>query len=87
VAECQRAITSAEFSEWQAYFRIRPFGPWLQEYLAAQIQATDVNKRKQKNETPVQIRDFMPQWIPEPEPTQEEIWQSVERVFSSCQSK
>jgi hypothetical protein len=81
VAEAQASISGAEFAEWQAFWRVTPFGPWADYHRAALIQATGVNKWLPKGQRPYPPEDFMPPFFESDEPDPDEIWASVERCL------
>ena len=57
VADCQRWISSKEFTEWMAYFELEPFGDDLFDYQMAQLQALLANI----NRDPKKGRSYKPQ--------------------------
>lgn len=60
VKDCQAAISSNEFTEWQAYDLIEPFGfDRLPAYFGT-IAATIANTQRTKNSKVFQWRDFFP---------------------------
>lgn len=79
MAEAQASISGAEFAEWQAFWRMTPYGPWADYHRAALIQATGVNKWLPKNKRPYPAEDFMPQLFGAEDPDPDAIWASVER--------
>ena len=50
---------SAEFSEWQEYYILEPFGVWRENWHCAQIAALTYNTSRAKNTAPVKTQDFM----------------------------
>ena len=53
MAEAQRCISSREFAEWMAYYRIDPFGPVRGDLQAGIVASTLVNLfRKEANSAP-----------------------------------
>lgn len=60
-------LTSAQFSEWEAYDKIDPIGSWREDFRMANLAALITNianslygeKGKTKTVTPL---DFMPDW-------------------------
>lgn len=62
VRECQEAISSTEFAEWQAYDLIAPFGAdRFPEYFGT-IAATIVNTQRAKGKKALQWFDFFPRY-------------------------
>lgn len=47
------------FLMWQEFFQENPFGPWRDNFNAAQICALLVNRNLSKNEKPVNVQQFM----------------------------
>ena len=56
VADCQRWISSKEFTEWMAYFVLEPFGDDLFDQQMAQLQALIANV----NRDPKKGRSYKP---------------------------
>jgi len=63
VAEAQRHITSAEFTAWQAYADLEPFGPDAEAWRAGTIAATIANAYRDRKRKPQPFvpQDFMPE--------------------------
>ena len=59
-------MSSLEFTEWMAYYRIEPFGPWRSDYQAGIVAAAVVNARafRPKHEKPHGPAEFMPSFEP-----------------------
>lgn len=62
VKECQEAISSTEFAEWQAYDLVEPFGTDRFPKYFGTIAATIVNSQRTKNTKAFQWYDFFPQY-------------------------
>lgn len=60
VAQCQREVSAAEFSEWMAYDRIEPFGERRADLRAGIVAAVTANAFRGKDSKPFQASDFMP---------------------------
>jgi len=62
VAELQAAMSSREFAEWIALFRLRPYGEWSEDYRSARLAAIIVNvmTRSKKSDPIAKPEDFMP---------------------------
>jgi hypothetical protein len=60
VKECQEAISSTEFAEWQAYDLIEPFGTDRFPMFFGTIAATIANTQLTKNSKAKQWYDFFP---------------------------
>jgi hypothetical protein len=59
------SIPSKLFIEWQAFFRLEPFGEWRGDFRAAQIAQViaNVNRDSKKQRDPFTVQDFMPDFI------------------------
>lgn len=57
-----RHISSAEFTEWQAFYQIEPFGPEADSWRSAMLASilANVNRDPKKKREPYTIDDFMP---------------------------
>lgn len=79
VAEAQASITSAEFSDWCAYFSVEPWGYGIENWRMGVVAATVANysgnvkkavkvsdflPRKPKKLTPDQQRDLLKRMAP-----------------------
>ena len=62
MAELQAAMSSREFAEWIALFRLRPYGEWSEDYRSARLAAIIVNvmTRSKKSDPIAKAEDFMP---------------------------
>lgn len=60
-------LTSQEFSEWIAFYRIEPFGPQVDDLRAGVIAATMANTGRAKNSKAYQPADFFPSLRDEPD--------------------
>ena len=61
VAACQRAVGSSEFTAWQAYYRLEPFGDDAIVYQLAKLAAlyADVQRDPKRHPAPFVPEDFM----------------------------
>jgi hypothetical protein len=61
VAELQAAMSSREFTEWQAYFALEPFGEERADIRAALVASViaNVNRNPKKRSSPFAVKDFM----------------------------
>jgi len=59
---CQQAISSAEFAEWQAYYRLEPFGEERADLRTGILAAliANVNRDPKQRKKPYEPADFMP---------------------------
>lgn len=56
-------MSSREFAEWMAYFRLEPFGEARADWRAAMLAALIANvNRDPKRGKPFRIADFMPEF-------------------------
>jgi hypothetical protein len=65
VHEAKRRISSSEFSQWVAYWRLEPFGDRRADYQIAHLLAGAASLMGAKR---VQIEDFLPYWPSTPRP-------------------
>jgi hypothetical protein len=61
-------MSSHEFAEWQAYYRLDPFGLDRGDYHAAMICWTIYN-RLRGSAPPAELSEFLPEWRPSVEPS------------------
>jgi|SRR5688500_10845477 len=62
VKQCQQEVSSREFIEWMAYYRLEPFGELrsdLRNGITASVIA-NVNRDKKRKPKPFKAEDFMP---------------------------
>lgn len=62
VAELQRRMTSAEFSEWRAFLAIEPDDGTRADYLAASIAALITRVEARLGGRPPELRGKLIQW-------------------------
>ena len=60
VREMLSRMTSAEYAEWMAYYRIDPWGRERRDYMLAQIAATIYGMWRSKQSPARTIADYMP---------------------------
>ncbi len=58
VAELEQSMTCAEFSEWQAYYVLEPFGAWRDNWHSAQIASLIYNTNRGRS-PPVKMSEYM----------------------------
>ncbi len=78
VGELLARVTSRELSEWQAYYKMEPFGQqndWLRSGTVAATIA-NVNRDAKKRPRPYESQDFIPQFIEEE--TEDKSWQQIQ---------
>lgn len=79
VRRCQQEIDSAEFTEWQAYWQLEPFGSsWTQTAQLCLAVAISGWAKKQ-GDAPWELDDWMPPGAcsTRPEQTPEEVWDRI----------
>ncbi len=52
-------LSSLEFAEWNAYFKVEPFGSIFQDVHFATIEALFANANRKKGVSPVHPKKFM----------------------------
>ena len=62
VAELLRRISSAELSEWAAYYALEPFGEERADLRSGIVAATVANASRSEKQQPYSPADFMPQF-------------------------
>lgn len=90
-------MSSHEFTEWMAFFRLQPFGEWRRDYRMATLAAVIVNAlTRSKESDPIRkAEEFMPDFeraldeyeAQEEVSEQEALTQKVRSVFSSFVKK
>ena len=57
-------MSSREFSEWQAYFRLQPFGAQRDDLRIAVLDAlmANINRDTKQKQTPFTAEDFLLRW-------------------------
>lgn len=74
-----REISVHEFREWQAYYKIEPFGEERQDLRIASIVATILNVVRKKGKAPIRIRDAMIRFG-EPVAKKARPWQQLKAI-------
>lgn len=64
VAELLSRISSAELTEWQAFYRLEPWGTEIDDLRAGIVSSVvaNVNRDPKKQRRPFKPQDFMPKW-------------------------
>lgn len=65
VAECQAAISCAEFTDWLAYYQLEPFGEERADLRNAILCALIANLLRGKGRR-AKLKDFLPRFDEEP---------------------
>ena len=78
-------LTSKQYGDWEAFYRVSPFGDRRADRRAAGVMAMVANRHRGPKEKPYQVEAFMPfePETPQPEQTEEEISQQLKAAFSS----
>ena len=86
--------TSAELSEWVAFYGLEPFGPERGDLQAGVVAATvaNVNRDAKKQKRPYSAQDFMPKFKgggggERERPTPEQLRQKWEMVVAAMSKK
>ena len=76
VAEAQSRISSREFAEWMAFYRLEPFGEERADLRMAILAAViaNANRDPKQRKQPYEPKDFMPQFD-QPQDTETEPWE------------
>lgn len=55
-------MSSREFAEWQAYYRLEPFGPDRQDagHAITSMVVAETNRDSKKRSQPYTVQDFLP---------------------------
>ncbi|PCI51396.1 MAG: hypothetical protein COB49_01965 [Alphaproteobacteria bacterium] len=69
VRELLARIDARELAEWQAYYRLEPFGEERADWRTAQTTAMIANVNLGKDARPIEAGIFMYGYQPEPEPS------------------
>ena len=79
VRHCQAAVSSAEFSEWQAWLRIHPPEEDRADIRHAQLMAllANVNRDPKRTSRPYDPEDFLLRWTPAALPTPDALYAKV----------
>lgn len=82
VAEMLQRISSAEITEWAAYYMLEPFGEDRADLRSGIIASTVANVNRAEKQEPYTPHDFMPKFDeqeepPEDEPEDTEQWREL----------
>jgi len=82
VQELLARISGRELAEWQAYFRLEPFGEERADLRAAIVAATVANtaRDRKRRRRPFQAAEFMPHFERKAQQSWEEQLQIVEMI-------
>lgn len=65
VSDLLRRVTSSELSEWQAYYKIEPFGDWRADLRAGIVASNATNLAQSQDAKQMTPLDYMPIYKPE----------------------
>ena len=77
VAEAQQRISSREFTRWQAFHEIEPFGEERADLRSGIVASVIANVNRGKHSKTYKPADFMPQFDGPRIQSGEEIWQRL----------
>ena len=60
-------MTSAQLSEWMAFYRLEPWGEERADLRAGIVASTIANSNRGKGQKPFKVADFLPSFEPESE--------------------
>ena len=78
-------MSSREFTEWLAYYRLEPFGPEADDARLAQLLAliANVNRDPKRRRTPWTPDDFLPRRGPRAEPEQSNLRPRIDAAMAA----
>jgi len=80
VAELGQRMSSAELTEWMAFFSLEPWGTEVEDWRAAMVASVIANvNRDPKKRKPYEPKDFMPRYEPQ---VQEQSWEEQARLLA-----
>jgi len=84
-----RHISSAEFTQWQAFYQLEPFGPEAQSWRAAMLASilANVNRDPKVRRKPYTVSDFMPEVPMTPKEKQEDLKERISAAMRSLGGK
>ncbi len=73
-------MTAAEIREWQAFWRLEPFGDDWRRTARLQALMAEINRNERNRSEPFTEDDFMPRWPEDEEETEfaEEVMETAE---------
>jgi len=74
VSEMLSRMSGQELTDWEAYYRLEPFGAERGDLQAGIVAATLVNSFQGKGAKPVQPSDFLLQFSPDPRKAKTQDW-------------
>jgi hypothetical protein len=81
-------LNSYQIAEWQAYNRLEPIEPWVDDYKWASLMAHMTNLQtwahaKRGYASKYTAEDFMPNWTGEEKPIKKQSWQEMKEFLLS----
>ena len=58
----QSRMTYREFKEWQAFYRLEPWGEWIEDMRSARRDMMFANAHRGKNKDVYPLKDFLFDW-------------------------
>ncbi len=88
VAELQGRMDSAEFTQWQAFDELEPFGSRMVDLAVGQLATLVANINRDPKRQPYALSDFLiSRWDVAPPPSQEELDFNLRYIFEAlCES-
>lgn len=81
VAELGQRMSSAELTEWMAFFGLEPWGTEVEDWRAAMVASVIANvNRDPKKRKSYEPKDFMPRY--EAPQVQEQSWEEQARLLA-----
>ena len=76
-------LTSAQYSEWQAYDQLEPIGTWWQDFRMAYLCTLMGNIHREKGAKAFTIFDFMPpsQRVELEKEEAPQSWEQIKEIF------
>lgn len=75
-------MSSAEFTAWQAYYRVEPFGDGWERTAALMALLANVYRNAKERKEPFRPAEFYPGWRPPPPPPDPwDQWRAAKRHF------
>lgn len=80
MAECQRAVSSSEFTHWMALDAIDPLPDRRQDYYLAQLALMLGNRWRDPKSPVLELKDFL-MFQDAPPPSPDEVEERIRAVF------
>ena len=86
VARTQSEMDRREYAEWQAYYRIEPFGPHREDLQAGVVASVVANVNRRRGSKPFSPSDFVLDFEPRRKQTPEDMFRRLTQ-FSTMHNK